>query len=150
MVDAEQPDDPRRKLRIAALLSKKGVDPVTLHARFDANAMPMASDSIDVAVFSRSLHHFEDPVCVLRECRRVLRPDGLLFLLCEPVAILYDEPTKALIRSGVNEQMFPVDGYEAMIAEAGFEAADLDLDWGFSLKGAFRKTISSTPDGRSL
>jgi ubiquinone/menaquinone biosynthesis C-methylase UbiE len=139
-----------RLLRIAALLSKKGADPVTLHARFDANAMPMASDSIDVAVFSRSLHHFEDPVRVLRECRRVLRPDGLLFLLCEPVAILYDEPTKALIRSGVNEQMFPVDGYQAMIAEAGFEAADLDLDWGFSLKGAFRKAISSKPDVRSL
>jgi hypothetical protein len=75
----------------------------------------------------------------MRECRRVLKPDGLLFLLCEPVATEYDEPTKALIRAGVNEQMFPLDAYDAMIAEAGLERIDAACDWGFSLKAALRK-----------
>ncbi|WP_424362456.1 class I SAM-dependent methyltransferase [Methylocystis parvus] len=128
-----------RLLRIAALLSAKGGDTVTLHARFDANSLPIQAATLDAAVFCRSLHHFEDPVRVMRECRRVLKPDGLLFLLCEPVATEYDEPTKALIRAGVNEQMFPLDAYDAMIADAGFKWVDAACDWGFSLKAALRK-----------
>jgi len=39
----------------------------------------------------------------------------------------------------VNEQVFPLDGYLAMFAEAGLEAADMACDWGFSLKAALRK-----------
>lgn len=128
-----------RLLRIAALLSAKGGDTVTLHARFDANKLPIQAETLNAAVFCRSLHHFEDPVRAMRECRRVLKPGGLLFLLCEPVATEYDEPTKALIRAGVNEQMFPLDAYDAMIAEAGFKWADGVCDWGFSLKAALRK-----------
>lgn len=128
-----------RLLRVAALLSAKGADPVTAHCRFDANNMPVRDGALDAAAFSRSLHHFEDPIRVLRECHRVLKPGGLLFLLCEPVAVIYDEPTKALIRMGVNEQMFPFDAYEAMIDAASFECVDAACDWGFSLKAALRK-----------
>ena len=128
-----------RLLRIVALLSAKGADPVTVHARFDANHLPIMSNMLDVVVFCRSLHHFEDPVAAMRECRRVLKPEGLLFLLCEPVAVQYDEPTKALIRAGVNEQMFPYEAYESMIKHAGFVCIDAACDWGFSLKAALRK-----------
>lgn len=128
-----------RLLRVAALLSAKGADPVTAHCRFDANNLPISDGALDAVAFSRSLHHFEDPIRVLRECRRVLKPGGLLFLLCEPVAVVYDEPTKALIRLGVNEQMFPFDAYEAMIEAASLEMVDAACDWGFSLKAALRK-----------
>ncbi len=128
-----------RLLRIAALLSAKGADPVTVHARFDANHLPIMSNTLDAVVFCRSLHHFEDPIAAMRECRRVLKPQGLLFLLCEPVSVQYDEPTKALIRAGVNEQMFPYEAYEAMIKHAGFACIDAACDWGFSLKAALRK-----------
>lgn len=128
-----------RLLRVGALLSAKGDDPVTIHTRCDANRLPFRSGALDVAVFSRSLHHFEDPVRVLRECHRALKPGGILLLLCEPVAIIYDEPTKQLIRDGVNEQVFQLDAYEGMMAEAGFVAKDIAVDFGFSLKGAYRK-----------
>jgi SAM-dependent methyltransferase len=128
-----------RLLRIAAMLSAKGADPATVHARFDANEMPIQSASADVVAFCRSLHHFEDPVRAMRECHRVLKPNGLLFLLCEPVATQYDEATKNLIRAGVNEQMFPLDAYQAMFAASGFACVEARCDWGFSLKAALVK-----------
>ena len=128
-----------RLLRVAAVISSGQSDHSVVHSRFDANAMPIQSDSLDVALFSRSLHHFEDPIRVLKECHRVLKPGGLLFLLCEPVGVQYDDFIRDLIRNGVNEQLFPLDGYEAMIEAANFTTVDIDVDWGFSLKGAFRK-----------
>lgn len=42
----------------------------------DAQALPFADGSLDVAVTSYSLHHMSDPARVVREMARVLRRDG--------------------------------------------------------------------------
>ena len=42
--------------------------------------LPVPDDSCDVAVIDNCLDHCEDPDAVLRECRRVLRPSGSLYL----------------------------------------------------------------------
>lgn len=128
-----------RLLRVAALLAEKRGDGATVQARLAAERLPFRGAAADAIVFRRSLHHFDDPVAVLRECARVLKPSGLIFLLCEPVAAVYDDETRALIRAGVNEQVFPLDGWQAMFLEAGLEAVDMSCDWGFSLKAALRR-----------
>lgn len=128
-----------RLLRLAALLTEKAQDRSTTHIRLAAERLPIRDGALDVVTFRRALHHFDDPVAVLRECARALKPDGQILLLCEPVAHVYDDETRALIRAGVNEQVFPLDGYLAMFAEAGLEAADMACDWGFSLNAALRK-----------
>lgn len=43
-------------------------------------AIPLANDSVDLIFMSMTFHHFEDPMLVARECRRVLR-DGAAALL---------------------------------------------------------------------
>ena len=73
----------------------------------------------------------------------MLKPNGLLFLMCEPVGHEYDDLVKNLIRQNVNEQAFPLDGYLAICDRAGLEPVDLQVDWGFSLKGVFRPAGAS-------
>ncbi len=49
--------------------------------RMDAQALPLGSASMDVIVCFEALYFFEHPAKFLKECRRVLTPQGLL-LLC--------------------------------------------------------------------
>ena len=43
-------------------------------------AIPLLNDSIDLIFMSMTFHHFDDPMLVGRECRRVLRDGGVAFL----------------------------------------------------------------------
>lgn len=108
--------------------------------RFDATHIPAAENAFTTVIFCRSLHHFEDVPGVLRECHRVLKPGGQMFLLCEPVASVYDDHTRGLIAQGVNEQVFPPGVIENLTAACGFRLIKAVQDWGFSFKGCFEKT----------
>ncbi|MCU9956462.1 class I SAM-dependent methyltransferase [Burkholderia sp. BKH01] len=128
-----------RLLRIADLLARRCGHPETIQARFDANRMPINAGSVDVVFVSRAIHHFEDLHAIFSEITRVLKPAGQLFILCEPVGVAYDEFTKNLISSGVNEQVFPHGIYERSAKAAGLRLKEVQCDWGFSFKGMFRK-----------
>ena len=70
--------DPSEKmLREAA--KKTGVERVWL-TRGVGEALPLAAQSADLVFMSMVYHHFRDPAEVGRECRRVLRPGGHVFL----------------------------------------------------------------------
>jgi len=45
-----------------------------------AEDLPFAAAAIDCVVTRLSIHHFLDPLVVLREVKRVLKPDGLLVI----------------------------------------------------------------------
>jgi len=46
----------------------------------DAGEMPFADGEFDVVVSTLSLHHWEDPIAVLREIKRVLAPGGVAMI----------------------------------------------------------------------
>ncbi|MDF5751181.1 class I SAM-dependent methyltransferase [Spongiactinospora sp. TRM90649] len=46
----------------------------------DGTAMPFPDSSIDVLVFNHIYEHVVDPDAIMAEMRRVLRPDGVLYL----------------------------------------------------------------------
>ena len=70
--------DPSEKmLREAG--KKSGAERVWF-ARGLGEALPIASRSADLVFMSMVFHHFRDPAGVGRECRRVLRPGGRVFL----------------------------------------------------------------------
>ena len=52
----------------------------------DCHALPFADASLDAVVMFATLHHFPDPVRLLRHLRTKLAPGGLICVLCEPVS----------------------------------------------------------------
>jgi SAM-dependent methyltransferase len=62
--------------------------PAPVHAEFDH--LPLATESIDLAIFNASLHYSTDYVRTLGESLRVLRRGGTLVILDSP---MYSDPT---------------------------------------------------------
>ena len=69
----------------------------------DAADLPLADDSIDVAVSTLSLHHWRDVPAILRELHRVVRPGGRVLIYdlrfsyspCQFAAFVADTPFRA-------------------------------------------------------
>lgn len=60
-------------------------DAELLLVRAEMQALPFATNSLDMAVFNASLHYAESVTDALREAARVLRPGGILAVLDSPV-----------------------------------------------------------------
>lgn len=62
------------------------VPPDAGHVMFiasSAESVPLPSGMADVVIAENCLDHVDDPGAVLAECRRLLRPDGMLWLLVD-------------------------------------------------------------------
>jgi ubiquinone/menaquinone biosynthesis C-methylase UbiE len=70
--------DPSEKMLEVA--RKKKRDDRVEYQRAPAEALPLASASVDIIFMSMSFHHFTDRLQAARECRRVLREGGTLFV----------------------------------------------------------------------
>lgn len=49
--------------------------------RVDVSHIPLPDESVDVVVSQDVFEHIEDPLAVLRECRRILKPGGHVIIL---------------------------------------------------------------------
>lgn len=63
---------------LSPVLRKCGGYVFGAYPEVDIHRLPYASETFDVVVHSDTLEHVEQPIHALRECRRVLKPDGAL------------------------------------------------------------------------
>jgi ubiquinone/menaquinone biosynthesis C-methylase UbiE len=109
----------------------------------DGTDLPFADGAFDGVVLFAAFHHFAEPVALLREIRRVTRPEGFAFLGCDPCV---PDPTnaeyRAELRRGINEQMWTLAEFAAFFRDAGFDVARARID-GQSLKVALTSTASA-------
>lgn len=102
--------------------------------KVDSKQLPYADNSFDVVMSNSIVHHLPDPLPYLRELKRVLRPQGGIFLrdLARPdseaevdrlVAAIgpeYNAHQAQLFRESLFAA-FTIPEVEAMLAEAGLE-----------------------------
>jgi ubiquinone/menaquinone biosynthesis C-methylase UbiE len=70
--------DPSAKMLARA--HEKQCDSRVRYQQGSAEAISLPSRSVDIIFMSMSFHHFSNRALAARECRRVLREDGLLFV----------------------------------------------------------------------
>jgi SAM-dependent methyltransferase len=95
---------------------------------FDLSSpFPYAAGSCDLVMFDASMHHSQNLWLTLRECHRVLKPDGLLIAqreqymaaLTSGIAIRNLLRTEE-VRSGVSENIYSRSQYEYYLRACGF------------------------------
>lgn len=109
-----------------------GLDLLATHGRPDAigraEQCPVRTGSIGTVLTTQQLEHVEDPVQVLMEAYRVLRPRGTLLLSTHGVWAHHPDP-KDLWR-------WTEEGLVTLIASAGFEVRSVDALGGSVMAGA--------------
>ena len=78
-----------------------------------AERLPFATAAIDCVVTRLSIHHFLDPLIVLREVKRVLKSDGLLVI---GDLISSDDPTERRLHNALEQLRDP--SHIRMLAES--------------------------------
>lgn len=65
----------------------------------EATALPLEDNSVDVVFLAQVLHHVPDPIAVLKECARVVKPSGIVASReVDYGAMLWYPPTPGLSR----------------------------------------------------
>lgn len=116
----------------------------------DAHELPFVDKSFHAIVMFASLHHFVDPIRVLRQLKPLLKDNGFLTVMCEPVGHNFAPAPEGMLNElnqGINEQAFSLQEYDFIFDQAGFEAYDL-VAHGHSLKALLHP--SSNPPRTSL
>lgn len=114
--------DPSEKMLREA--GKKIGAPRVCYARGIAEAIPVNADSADLVFASMVFHHFRDPFQVARECGRVLRPRGRVFLRTasrEQIARYPYLPFFPAARPLLEQRLPSIRAQRAVFEEAGFE-----------------------------
>src|SRR5262249_10692114 len=110
----------------------------------DVHALPFADGSFDAVVMFSALHHFAKPVEVLRRLTELLRRDGFLAVMCEPVGhYLNGQVGPDFLREleqGINEQIFTLEEYHEMFVKAGLSASFAQAD-----RGSFKAILCPEP-----
>ena len=114
----------------------------------DGMRLPFADASLDAVVMFATLHHFPDPVGLLRHLRTKLAPGGLICVMCEPVSAvsreyLPDDYREELL-DGICEQAFQPWEYRQFFEAAGLRVVRAMLDVG-SLKVALEAGPAVAP-----
>jgi ArsR family transcriptional regulator len=128
--------------RARALAKRRRVSNVTWKAG-ELEHLPLADNSVDIALLSQALHHAAKPARALAEAFRILTPDGRLLLL----DLRTHDQTWVTARLGDRWLGFSDQDLKHMLREAGFEHVRLDV--GARLKGdPFTVLIASGSKGR--
>lgn len=102
----------------------------------DMHEMPYADQKFDLVVHSDTLEHVKNPVAALKECRRVLRPGGLLAFT---VPVIVDRMSRTREGLAKSYHGFPTTGTDdylvyteygsdmwRQVIEAGFDSVKIN------------------------
>lgn len=123
----------------------------------DGTRLPFAPATFDGVSMFAAFHHFADPVALLNEVKRVLKPGGFAYIACDCCAPDPASPDYLKdLAQGVNEQMFTLPEYHGFFRAAGLSVARARVDCQ-SLKvfvvkpgGAHSNVVTAAEAGRAF
>jgi ubiquinone/menaquinone biosynthesis C-methylase UbiE len=117
----------------AKMLEQARGKPTDRRVRYESGrgeAIPLPDGSVDLVFMSMIFHHVSDPAAVARECRRVLRDGGYVFMrggTSEQIALYPYVPfipaTVPLLERALTSTSFVRDVFET----AGFQTVSMEL-----------------------
>ncbi|MEM7802519.1 MAG: class I SAM-dependent methyltransferase, partial [Chloroflexota bacterium] len=118
----------------------------------DAEQLPFEENTFDLIVSRYSAHHWPHPQTALKECRRVLKPNGRLIL---GDVIASEEPsldtflqTIELLRDASHVRDHSVSQWERMLTEVGFKSRVV-LNWLIPIDFIRWTTRMATPQAKT-
>ena len=112
------------------IVEDRGVDNVSFE-QADAENLPFEDDRFDLVTCRIAPHHFPDAAAFLRQCARVLKPDG--FLMLQDHALPADREAARLVeaferlRDPSHNRAYTKDEWLAMVARAGFNVEHSEI-----------------------
>ena len=109
--------------------NKEGGDRVRWSMQ-DATRLSCPNASFDVVFMSHLLHHLDNPLDVIRECYRILRPDGVILNRYGPMEDIRDDPEHRFFPGSVeiDEARTPtVEQVEEWFRVAGFNEISTEV-----------------------
>ena len=109
---------------------KKPPDPRVRYQVGRGEAIPLPDDSVDLIFMSMVLHHFESAALAARECRRVLREGGTIFLRAGTYENIASYPYVEYFPKSrpILEQCLPAGAFVREVFEAaGFRAVAIKV-----------------------
>jgi ubiquinone/menaquinone biosynthesis C-methylase UbiE len=105
----------------------------------DATALPFQESVFDGIVICAALHHFPDPINLLKDLKKYLRNNGRIVIVREPCQPNpWDIDYLRDIRNGINEQMWTTEEFDFIFRSAGLKIIDGRIDSCSSLKVVLR------------
>jgi len=99
-----------------ALAAEHGLENLDFR-KGDLEELPIESDSVDVALFSQSLHHAQHPAKAVEEASRILRPNGRILVL-DLLRHQFEEAREMYADVWLGFTEVELDGF---LRQAGFE-----------------------------
>lgn len=110
--------------------------PNVFYVRGKAESLPLTDTSFDLVFMSMVFHHLDDPAAAVRECRRVLRPGGVVCLRAATQEQIESYPyvpffptsreilaqtlqSSAFIKSQFDAAGFELGAHELIVSEVG-------------------------------
>ena len=109
----------------------------------DCMDLPLGHNSVNLFVICAALHHFSNPVELLKSLKLYLKPSGKILLLREPSFVNPEDSN--FIRElslGFNEQQFHIDEWISIFEVADFQIDEIRIDFGGSLKAILSYAIN--------
>ena len=102
--------------------------PAHLLVQGDGESLPIASRSIDLASCAQMIHHVWDPLPLVKQLRRVVRPEGKVLIVDQIATERFEEATRMsqleTVRDPSHAVSRPRSGYLTMVRAAGLKIVD--------------------------